>query len=88
MPLLQLQVSLETPEEPLFDADELYGIVGDNLKKTFDVREVGCLFVLHIFIDTRLGFSLEDWTHLLKAGLVIICFICEFTAVLLKCMFQ
>ncbi|KAK7091461.1 methylcrotonoyl-CoA carboxylase beta chain, mitochondrial-like [Littorina saxatilis] len=33
-------VNLETPEEPLFDADEMYGIVGDNLKKTFDVREV------------------------------------------------
>lgn len=48
MQLLQLQVSLETPEEPLYDADELYGIVGDNLKKTFDVREVGCSFVLHL----------------------------------------
>jgi 3-methylcrotonyl-CoA carboxylase beta subunit len=29
-----------TPEEPLFPADDLYGIVGGNLKKTFDVREV------------------------------------------------
>lgn len=28
------------PEEPLYPADELYGIVGDNLKRTFDVREV------------------------------------------------
>uniref|UniRef100_A0AC34QJG1 Methylcrotonoyl-CoA carboxylase n=1 Tax=Panagrolaimus sp. JU765 TaxID=591449 RepID=A0AC34QJG1_9BILA len=27
-------------EEPLYSADELYGIVGTNLKKTFDVREV------------------------------------------------
>ncbi|KAL5020127.1 hypothetical protein ScPMuIL_003019 [Solemya velum] len=33
-------VSVQTPEEPLFPADELYGIVGDNLRKTFDVREV------------------------------------------------
>ncbi|KAK3757066.1 hypothetical protein RRG08_012095 [Elysia crispata] len=33
-------VSIEEPVEPLFPADELYGIVGDNLKKTFDVREV------------------------------------------------
>lgn len=35
-------VDVETvePEEPLFDSDDLYGIVGDNLKKTFDVREV------------------------------------------------
>jgi acetyl-CoA carboxylase carboxyltransferase component len=29
-----------TPEEPLYPADDLYGIVGGNLKKTFDVREV------------------------------------------------
>ena len=27
-------------EEPLYPVDELYGIVGTNLKKTFDVREV------------------------------------------------
>lgn len=26
--------------EPIFPADDLYGIVGDNLKKTYDVREV------------------------------------------------
>ncbi|ELU14608.1 hypothetical protein CAPTEDRAFT_180561 [Capitella teleta] len=36
----RMQVTVRTPEEPLFPADELYGIVGDNLKKTFDVREV------------------------------------------------
>ena len=27
-------------EEPLYPAEEIYGIVGANLKKTFDVREV------------------------------------------------
>ncbi|CAJ0943186.1 unnamed protein product, partial [Mesorhabditis belari] len=27
-------------EEPLFPAEEIYGIVGSNLKKTFEVREV------------------------------------------------
>ena len=27
-------------EEPLYPAEDLYGIVGENLKKTFDVREV------------------------------------------------
>lgn len=27
-------------EEPKFDAKEIYGIVGSNLTKTFDVREV------------------------------------------------
>lgn len=31
---------METPEEPIHPAEELYGIVGANLKKTFDVREV------------------------------------------------
>ncbi|XP_012938424.1 methylcrotonoyl-CoA carboxylase beta chain, mitochondrial [Aplysia californica] len=33
-------VSIEKPVEPLYPADEIYGIVGDNLMKTFDVREV------------------------------------------------
>ena len=54
-----LQVSLETPEEPLFDADEMYGIVGDNLKKTFDVREVSfCLLCMTIdFLAPIIVFS-------------------------------
>ncbi|MGH0180803.1 UNVERIFIED_CONTAM: hypothetical protein FKN15_023074 [Acipenser sinensis] len=34
------QVAVERPEDPLFPADEIYGIVGDNLKRNFDVREV------------------------------------------------
>ncbi|XP_064095427.1 methylcrotonoyl-CoA carboxylase beta chain, mitochondrial-like [Macrobrachium nipponense] len=34
------EVSLTEVKEPLFDAHDLYGIVGDNLKKTYDVREV------------------------------------------------
>jgi len=34
------QVSITAPREPLYDPEELYGIVGDNLKKVFDVREV------------------------------------------------
>ncbi|VDI76269.1 3-methylcrotonyl-CoA carboxylase beta subunit [Mytilus galloprovincialis] len=33
-------VTIETPDEPIYPADDLYGIVGANLKKTFDVREV------------------------------------------------
>ena len=35
------QVTVKEPEAPLYPADDLYGIVGGNLKKTFDVREVG-----------------------------------------------
>uniref|UniRef100_A0A8C7FF96 methylcrotonoyl-CoA carboxylase n=1 Tax=Oncorhynchus kisutch TaxID=8019 RepID=A0A8C7FF96_ONCKI len=35
-----IQVTTETPEAPLYPAEELYGIVGANLKRNFDVREV------------------------------------------------
>uniref|UniRef100_A0AAY5KNS5 methylcrotonoyl-CoA carboxylase n=1 Tax=Esox lucius TaxID=8010 RepID=A0AAY5KNS5_ESOLU len=35
-----IQVTSEPPEAPLYSADELYGIVGANLKRNFDVREV------------------------------------------------
>lgn len=31
---------MEPVEEPLYDSKELYGIVGEDLMKTFDVREV------------------------------------------------
>lgn len=36
----KLDVTVEPSEDPLFPADELYGIVGANLKRNFDVREV------------------------------------------------
>uniref|UniRef100_A0AAZ3Q1M5 Methylcrotonoyl-CoA carboxylase beta chain, mitochondrial n=1 Tax=Oncorhynchus tshawytscha TaxID=74940 RepID=A0AAZ3Q1M5_ONCTS len=35
-----IQVTTEPPEAPLYPAEELYGIVGANLKRNFDVREV------------------------------------------------
>uniref|UniRef100_A0A671XJW2 methylcrotonoyl-CoA carboxylase n=1 Tax=Sparus aurata TaxID=8175 RepID=A0A671XJW2_SPAAU len=35
-----IEVTTEPTEAPLYPADELYGIVGDNLKRNFDVREV------------------------------------------------
>uniref|UniRef100_A0A4W5PFE8 methylcrotonoyl-CoA carboxylase n=1 Tax=Hucho hucho TaxID=62062 RepID=A0A4W5PFE8_9TELE len=35
-----IQVTTEPPEAPLYPAEELYGIVGTNLKRNFDVREV------------------------------------------------
>uniref|UniRef100_A0A8C4H4Q5 Methylcrotonoyl-CoA carboxylase beta chain, mitochondrial n=1 Tax=Dicentrarchus labrax TaxID=13489 RepID=A0A8C4H4Q5_DICLA len=34
-----IEVTTEPTEAPLYPADELYGIVGDNLKRNFDVRE-------------------------------------------------
>ena len=30
----------DSSDEPLYPADDLYGIVGDNLKKAFDIKEV------------------------------------------------
>ncbi|KAK0136056.1 Methylcrotonoyl-CoA carboxylase beta chain, mitochondrial [Merluccius polli] len=38
--LARKAVTTELPEPPLYPADELYGIVGANLKRNFDVREV------------------------------------------------
>eukprot|EP00794_Sanderia_malayensis_P012006 gene12006-13245_t len=35
-----ISLNLEEPIDPLYPAEEIYGIVGDNLKKSFDVREV------------------------------------------------
>ena len=35
-----VQVTIEKPEEPLYPTDEIYGIVGANLKRAFDVREI------------------------------------------------
>ena len=34
------QLSRITPEEPLYPADEIYGIISDNLMKTYDIREI------------------------------------------------
>ena len=34
------EVTVSQVQEPLYSADDLYGFVGDDLKKTYDVREV------------------------------------------------
>ncbi len=34
------RIELAAPEAPLYDPDELYGIIADDIKKTFDMREV------------------------------------------------
>ncbi|XP_067884923.1 methylcrotonoyl-CoA carboxylase beta chain, mitochondrial isoform X2 [Heterodontus francisci] len=36
----KMDVTVEAPEGPLFPAEDLYGIVGENLKKSVDVKEV------------------------------------------------
>ncbi|KAI8051696.1 methylcrotonoyl-CoA carboxylase beta chain [Syncephalis plumigaleata] len=33
-------ITMQTPEDPIYSAAELGGIVGDNLRKTFDVKQV------------------------------------------------
>uniref|UniRef100_A0AAQ4RT44 methylcrotonoyl-CoA carboxylase n=1 Tax=Gasterosteus aculeatus aculeatus TaxID=481459 RepID=A0AAQ4RT44_GASAC len=48
-----IEVTIEPSEAPLFPADELYGIVGDNLKRNFDVREV----FVYLFSYIVSGFS-------------------------------
>eukprot|EP00730_Choanoeca_flexa_P004388 TRINITY_DN11679_c2_g1_i4.p2 TRINITY_DN11679_c2_g1~~TRINITY_DN11679_c2_g1_i4.p2 ORF type:complete len:567 (+),score=132.76 TRINITY_DN11679_c2_g1_i4:4041-5741(+) len=40
----RMELETREPEEPLYDPSTLYGIVGTNLKKTFEVRDViACL---------------------------------------------
>lgn len=34
------QLDMRVPEEPLYSSDEIGGIVGDNLKKTFDSKNI------------------------------------------------
>ena len=36
----EVDLAIKAPSEPLYPADELYGVVGTDLKKPFDVREV------------------------------------------------
>ena len=40
--IIFVKVTAEPVEDPLYPADDLYGIVGDNLKKSYDVKEVRC----------------------------------------------
>ena len=35
-----MQVAVHRPEDPRYPAEDLYGIVGDTLTKSFDVKEV------------------------------------------------
>jgi 3-methylcrotonyl-CoA carboxylase beta subunit len=34
------EMTASSPEPPIHPLDDLYGIVGGNLKRTFDIREV------------------------------------------------
>lgn len=46
-------------EDPKFDPKEIYGIVGSNLTKTFDVREVICKSIEVVDYDYLLGLNIE-----------------------------
>ncbi|EDO42847.1 predicted protein, partial [Nematostella vectensis] len=35
-----VSVTIEKPVDPVYPSDDIYGIVGDNLKKSYDIREV------------------------------------------------
>ncbi|XP_047273425.1 methylcrotonoyl-CoA carboxylase beta chain, mitochondrial isoform X4 [Homo sapiens] len=58
----KLDVTIEPSEEPLFPADELYGIVGANLKRSFDVREK---FFMKYFLRLDLNSYNSTWQHAL-----------------------
>ena len=52
---------MEEPVDPAYPAEDLYGIVGANLKRSFDVREV----LLYIqFPGKRYGevYNMEEFT--------------------------
>jgi acetyl-CoA carboxylase carboxyltransferase component len=34
------KLDFATPEEPLYDIDEIYGVLPDNIKKPFDIKEI------------------------------------------------
>jgi 3-methylcrotonyl-CoA carboxylase beta subunit len=38
--IFDCQATIEESEEPLYPVDDIYGIVGDNLKKSYDIRQV------------------------------------------------
>jgi acetyl-CoA carboxylase carboxyltransferase component len=40
---LQAHAGLPKVDEPLFDPEELGGIIPVDTKKSFDIRKVGCL---------------------------------------------
>lgn len=49
----RFQVTTEPSEAPLYPPEEIYGIVGDNLKRNFDVREVkfeqhSCCWIIQV----------------------------------------
>lgn len=74
------QVTTEPAEAPLYPADELYGIVGDNLKRNFDVREVFVRFSAYCLegVDcySWWGLSVRNTVHPGRRASIILCLLC------------
>jgi 3-methylcrotonyl-CoA carboxylase beta subunit len=49
------QTTASLPDPPVHPLDDLYGIVGGNLKRSFDIREVILLLFVGLTCVTLLG---------------------------------
>ena len=74
-----MQVAVQRPEDPRYPAEDLYGIVGDNLKKSFDVKEVSekqkspsCLAFIVDAIDRRSAKSLLSILVSMKSEVIAV----------------
>ena len=63
-----LLVATENPEEPKHSAEEIYGIIGDDLKKSFEVREV----LARILDGSRLEEFKQNWGTTIVCGFAAI----------------
>lgn len=58
---------MKTPEEPLYSPDEIGGIVGDNLKKSFDSKNI----IARIVDGSRFAEFKEHYGTTLVTGMCI-----------------
>ena len=77
---LLAQVQVAPVEEPLYDAKDLYGIVGTDLRETFEVRDV-----IARIVD---GSRFDEFKQLYGTTLVTgLCSSCSWHAVLFEACF-
>ena len=64
-------MTVDPPEDPLYPADDIYGIVGDNLKKSYDIRQVRvCKCQISAYCQISFSFALFFSDRLLLALLM------------------
>ena len=51
-------MTVEPTEDPLYPADDIYGIVGDNLKKSYDIKQVNGDIPSRCDINVQFGTNL------------------------------